>query len=140
MICSGAIGAAGGGSDGMPYALLADVVVVVHVLFVVFAVAGGLAVVRWPRLAFFHVPCALWAVLVALAGWICPLTPLENWLRERAGDPTYETTFIEHYVLPILYPSALTRGAQVGLGVVVLTVNVAAYTWVWRRVAARGRK
>jgi hypothetical protein len=134
---SAPVGAAAVGLAAVPYAFLADVVVVVHALFVVFAVLGGLAVLWWPRLAWVHLPCALWAALVALAGWICPLTPLENWLRGRAGGPTYETTFIEHYVLPILYPSALTRGIQVGLGVGVLLVNVTTYVWLWRRVAAR---
>ena len=117
----------------MIYGLMADLVLGAHVVFVVFVVAGGILVLRWPRVAWGHVPCALWGALVEVAGWICPLTPLEVSLRRRAGEAGYAEGFLEHYVTPVLYPSGLTREVQVLLGVSVVVLNVAVYTWVWRR-------
>jgi hypothetical protein len=114
--------------------LLADLVVTFHVTFVVFVVTGGLLVLRWPRLAWLHVPCALWGAWVELSGWICPLTPLEISLRVAAGEAGYRGGFLEHYVIPVLYPAGLTRGIQVGLGIAVLMVNAAAYAAVARRM------
>jgi hypothetical protein len=122
----------------MPYGFLADLVVGLHLLFVGFVVGGGLLVLRWPRLAWVHLPAAAWGALIEFAGWICPLTPLEKWLRARGGGVGYEGDFVEHYLLPVLYPAALTRGAQIGLGVLVLVVNAAIYRHVWRR--RRGRR
>lgn len=113
--------------------LLADLVVVVHVAFVAFVVTGGLLVLRRPRLAWLHVPCALWGAWVELSGWICPLTPLEISLRRAAGQAGYTGGFLEHYVIPVLYPAGLTRGIQVVLGVAVLALNAGAYAVVvWR--------
>lgn len=111
----------------------ADLVVVVHAAFVLFVVLGGLLVVRWPRLAWVHVPAAAWGVLTELAGWICPLTPLENHLRERGGMSTYQGEFVEHYVLPLLYPAHLTRGRQIWLGAAAIIINVGLY---WRVVSS----
>ena len=111
----------------------ADLVVVVHAAFVLFVVLGGLLVVRWPRLAWVHVPAAAWGVLTELAGWTCPLTPLENHLRERSGMSTYQGEFVEHYVLPLLYPAHLTRGRQVWLGAAAFIINVVLY---WRVVSS----
>ena len=119
--------------------LAADLVVVVHALFVVFVVLGGLAVLRWPRLAWFHLPAALWGALIEFGGWICPLTPLEKWLRQRAGAVAYEGGFIEHYLLPILYPPGLDRRTQIVLGLVVLAINLGVYGYLVRRWAARRR-
>ncbi len=113
--------------------VLADSVVLLHMCFVVFVVAGGLLALRWRRMAWVHVPCAVWGAWIEFAGWICPLTPLEIWLRRRAGEAVYERGFIEHYVLPLLYPSELTRSTQLVLGIVVVVLNVALYAWVWRR-------
>ncbi len=107
--------------------------VLVHGVFIVFAVAGGLLVARRPWLAVLHLPAVAWAALVELRGWICPLTPLENALRRAAGTASYETSFVEHYLAPLIYPAALTRELQIALGVAVLLVNVAAYAWVLRR-------
>lgn len=121
----------------MIYGVLADLVVVVHALFVVFAVLGGLLVLRWRRVAWFHLPAAGWAALIEFAGWYCPLTPLENRLRRLAGGTGYETGFIEHYLLPLLYPAGLTRGLQVGLGIGVLLMNLGIYLWVWRKMLRR---
>lgn len=117
----------------MIYGLMADLVLGTHIAFVGFVVAGGIFVLRWPRAAWVHVPCALWGALVELAGWICPLTPLEVSLRRRAGEAGYAEGFLEHYVTPVLYPAGLTREVQVLLGVLVLVLNVAVYTWAWRR-------
>ncbi|QEZ48196.1 DUF2784 domain-containing protein [Cupriavidus oxalaticus] len=114
-------------------AWLADLVVIVHGLFIVFVVAGGLLVLRWPRLAWVHLPAAAWGVLIEWSGWICPLTPLENALRRAAGEAGYSGGFIERYLLPLIYPPGLTPAVQLWLGLVVLVVNVAVYAVWWRR-------
>jgi hypothetical protein len=101
-------------------------------MFVLFVVLGGLLVLRWPRLAYVHLPAATWGVLIEFAGWVCPLTPLEQSLRLKAGEQGYSGSFIEHYVLPLLYPSALTRTIQVALGAVVIAVNLAIYGYLLR--------
>lgn len=115
---------------------LADLVVAAHLGFVLFVVLGGLLVLRWRRAAWAHLPAMAWGALVEFTGWICPLTPLENRLRAAAGLAGYRGGFVEHYLLPVLYPAGLTRGVQVGLGVVVLLVNATIYIMVirsWRR-------
>ena len=117
----------------MIYGILADIVVLVHAAFVLFAVFGGFLVLRWRRLAWLHIPAVLWAALVEMAGWICPLTPLENLLRHRAGNVIYHSDFIEYYLMPVLYPAALTRELQMALGLAVLFINVSVYVWVWHR-------
>lgn len=118
---------------GMLHSLLADVVLGAHAAFVLFVALGGLLVLRRPRVAWAHVPCAVWGAWVELAGWVCPLTPLENELRRRAGEAGYAGGFLEHYVTPVLYPQGLTREVQVGLGVAVVVVNVVVYWVAWRR-------
>jgi len=117
----------------MIYGILADIVVLVHAAFVLFAVFGGFLVLRWRRPAWLHIPAVLWAALAEMAGWICPLTPLENLLRHRAGKVIYQSDFIEHYLMPVLYPAALTRELQTALGLAVLFINVSVYVWVWHR-------
>jgi hypothetical protein len=112
--------------------ILADAVLLLHFAFVVFAVCGGLFVARRPRVAFAHLPAVAWAAWVEIAGWACPLTPLENRLRALGGDPTYSTSFVEHYLLPLLYPTALTREIQIALGLLVLAINAAAYAVAFR--------
>jgi len=116
---------------------LATAVVLVHMAFVAFVVVGGVLVLRWPRLAWVHVPAAAWGALIALGGWICPLTPLENRLRVLAGDTPYATGFLEHYLLPVLYPIAMTRNLQVATGVFVLALNGFVYWRVLRERAGR---
>ena len=127
------------GGTNVLYSLLADAVVAVHLAFVGFVVLGGLAVWRWPRLAWLHLPSVIWGIGIELSGAICPLTPWENWLRHRAGDAAYQGDFVEQYLLPLLYPAGLTRADQVVLGCLVVAVNVAAYGWLWsgRRSARR---
>jgi uncharacterized protein DUF2784 len=116
-------------------AFLADLVVVVHFSFVLFVVFGGLLVLRWPRLAYLHIPAAIWGAWIEFAGRICPLTPLENRLRTAAGGAAYQGGFVEHYILPVLYPSALTRNIQLVLGGVVLGLNLGIYGYLLRRSA-----
>ena len=117
----------------MTFRLLADATVVLHLAFVVFVLIGGVLVLRWPRMAWVHLPAAIWGAWVEFAGWVCPLTPLENWLRQQGGGPAYTAGFVEHYVMPVLYPSALTRELQWALGGVVLVVNAIVYATVVRR-------
>ncbi len=117
----------------MTDSLLADVVLLSHLAFVLFVVLGGLLVLRWPRAAWVHAPCALWGIWVVVAGWVCPLTPLENDLREAAGGAVYEGGFLSHYVSALLYPPGLTRSAQLALGLATLALNVGVYAVAWRR-------
>ncbi|MBI4002910.1 MAG: DUF2784 domain-containing protein [Nitrospira defluvii] len=123
----------------MLYYLLADLVVLLHLGFVAFVVAGGLLVLKWPRMAWLHAPAAIWGAIIEFTGWICPLTPLEQFLRIRAGRSAYDTDFIAHYILPLLYPAHLTRDLQLILGMVVLSVNLVLYGWLWRRNMVSGR-
>lgn len=120
----------------MWYRAAADAVLVVHFAFVLFVVFGGLLALRWPRVAWVHVPVALYGATIEFVGFVCPLTPLENWLRRRGGESGYGGGFIEHYVTATLYPAGLTRTAQIGLGVAVLVLNAAVYAvWLHRRRA-----
>jgi len=123
----------------MPYRLLADALLVVHLAFVAFVVLGGLLVLRWPRLAWIHLPAALWGALIEFAGFVCPLTPLEVGLRRLGGEAGYEGGFIEHYVTAALYPAGLTRTVQVVLGCGVLVVNLLVYARLMRRGRAAAR-
>lgn len=111
----------------MLYQILADTVVLVHSAFVIFVVFGGLLVLRWRWLSWLHLPTAIWGALIEFAGWICPLTPLENQFRMKSGAAGYDTDFIEHYLLPIIYPEALTRSLQIKLGIIVIIINVSIY-------------
>src|SRR5918997_3303410 len=110
--------------------MIADLVVLVHFLFVLFVIFGGLLALRWPKVAYVPLPVAAYGALIELVGWICPLTPLEKRLREDAGIEGYEGGFVEHYILPVLYPSALTRGVQLLLGMLVIGVNLAIYGYI----------
>jgi hypothetical protein len=108
-------------------------VALVHFAFVVFVALGGLLALRWPRLIWLHLPCALWGAVIEFTGSVCPLTPLENRWRQQAGSAGYAGGFIEHYLMPVLYPAGLTRGIQIGLGVAVVVINLAVYGWILRR-------
>ncbi|HEY0875004.1 MAG TPA: DUF2784 domain-containing protein [Vicinamibacterales bacterium] len=122
------------------YSVLADAVLVLHFLFVLFVVLGGLLAVRWRWIVWAHIPAALWGVAIEFGGWICPLTPLENRLRALAGEPTYHGDFIARYLMPVIYPEGLTRETQVTLGFAALILNLLVYAIVlrrWRR--PRGR-
>ncbi|HXH06453.1 MAG TPA: DUF2784 domain-containing protein [Vicinamibacterales bacterium] len=117
------------------HGLLADAVVVLHLAFVGFVVLGGLLVLRWPCLAWAHLPAAAWGALVELAGWTCPLTPLEQELRALAGERVHGGDFVARYLLPVLYPEGLTRRVQIALGAAVVAVNAVLYA-----VIAAGRR
>jgi len=121
------------------YAFLADALVVFHLAFIAFVVAGAWLLPRWPRLVGLHLPAVAWGAYVEFSGTICPLTPLENVLRERAGESGYEGGFIAHYILPLMYPAGLTPGMQLILGVVVVVLNAAAYAMWWRGCRRRGQ-
>ncbi|WER45867.1 DUF2784 domain-containing protein [Cupriavidus sp. WKF15] len=112
---------------------LADLVVVVHFLFIAFVVGGALLLFRWPRVAWVHLPAAAWGVFVEWSGRICPLTPLENALRRAAGEAGYGGGFVERYLLPVIYPVGLTPEIQLWLGALVLGLNVAIYVLWWKR-------
>jgi hypothetical protein len=117
--------------------LAADAVVLFHFAFVLFVALGGLLALRWPRIGWVHVPCAVWGALVEWTGLVCPLTPLENHFRLAAGLAAYEGGFIARYILPVLYPAGLTRGVQIALGTAVMALNLAVYAALWQR--RRGR-
>ena len=120
------------------YRLLANAVVVFHALFILFVLFGGFLAWRWRWVAALHLPCAVWGMLIEYRGWICPLTPLENTLRAKAGEHGYSGGFVEHYLLPAIYPSGLTSRVQVMLGTFVLVVNALAYTVLIRRLTRGG--
>ena len=111
----------------MVYRIAADMLVVVHTLFVLFVVLGGLLVLRWPRVAWLHLPAAVWGALIEFTGCICPLTPLEKSLRSVGGEAGYAGGFINHYLVPLLYPSGLDRNWQIFLGFLVVVLNLAIY-------------
>jgi len=116
----------------MSYLLLADIVLLLNAAYVLFVLLGGLAVLRWRRVAWLHLPAALWGVLIELGGWICPLTYLENHLRRMGGGAGYSVTFIERYLMPLLYPLGLTRHTQLVFGISALVINLAIYIRLWR--------
>lgn len=120
--------------------VLADVVVVVHLGFILFVALGGFLALRWRWMPWVHLPAAAWGALLELGGWTCPLTPLENRLRQLAGVEGYAGGFVERYLLPVVYPAALTREGQMVLGVLVCVVNAAVYVLVWQRRNAAHRR
>ena len=114
----------------MVYNLLADFVLLLHFAFIIFVIFGGLLALKNVKWAWLHVPAAVWGGLVEFAGWICPLTPLENWLRFRAGAVTYPESFIAHYLLPLIYPTELTSNVQIILGAGVVLISLLIYSLV----------
>jgi hypothetical protein len=121
----------------MVYRWLADATVALHLVFILFVVFGGLLAWRNARWAYLHLPAVAWVAWLELTGAICPLTPLENALRMRAGQAGYEGGFIDHYLVPVIYPAGLTPQIQVGLGIGVVVLNVIVYGWLWRRRRAK---
>ena len=123
----------------MIYRLLADAVVVLHLGFVLFAVFGALAAFRWPRVVWIHLPALIWGAYVEFTGRVCPLTPLENWLRIKGGEAGYEAGFIEQYLLPVLYPANLTSTTQLVLGTLLVLTNLGLYGLLLRHVQRQRR-
>lgn len=120
----------------MPYALLADLVLILHAIFILFVVFGGLLVLWRRHLIWLHMPAAGWGILIELRGWVCPLTYLENDLRIAAGGRGYAGGFVDNYLVPLVYPPALTHETQIMLGLALLFVNAIIYALVWRKFRA----
>ena len=114
------------------YSFFSDIVIVLHFLYVVFALVGGILSIWWRKIAWLHLPAALWAAFISFVGWVCPLTFLENWLRIKGGDTGYSEGFIVKYIGPILYPAGLTPCHQVILGIIVIILNLAIYSYIFR--------
>jgi len=109
------------------YNVAADFIVLLHFLFIVFVLLGGFLVFKWRWIAWLHLPAVIWGALIVMVGWVCPLTPIENRLRQAAGDEVYLTGFIEHYLGPVIYPSGLKPEIFIAMGVFVIVVNVVLY-------------
>jgi hypothetical protein len=124
----------------MTWRFLADGLVVVHLLFIAFVIAGGLVVLRDRRAALLHLPAVAWAAYTEFTGTICPLTPLENILRHRAGDAGYAGGFVDHYIVPLIYPPGLTSALQLLLGIAIVVLNALLYTLAWRRWSTQSRR
>lgn len=122
----------------MIYRLLANLTVLLHLGFILFVVAGGFLTWRWRRMIWIHLPCAVWAALIEFAGWICPLTPLENHFRLLAGQAGYAGGFVEHYLIPAMYPTDWSLTLRLVLGGFVVAVNAGVY-WRYAKRPARGR-
>lgn len=125
----------------MIYKIAADSVAVLHFVFILFVVFGGLLVIRYSKAAWAHLPAAVWGALIEFTGLICPLTPLENLLRRASGEAGYSGGFIKHYLIPLIYPAGLTREIQIMLGAAVVLINVAIYGCIiyrWSRRKVEG--
>jgi len=114
----------------MIYSIAADALLIIHLAFILFVLVGGLLILKWRWIVTLHLPAVCWGVLVEFNHWICPLTPWENALRRSAGETSYETGFIEHYLSPIIYPAQLTDQLQLILGGIVIVINMAIYSWL----------
>lgn len=121
-------------------AIAADLVVLLHFAFIAFVVLGGLLAFRFPALVYAHIPAVVWGALIEFWGGICPLTPLENWLRRRGGSDGYAGGFIDHYLVPLIYPSGLTRDYQLALGLFVVAINAVVYGALLLRRRSRGKR
>ena len=119
---------------------MADLVVLIHFCFILFVIFGGFLVIKWRRLIWLHLPAAVWGALIEFFGWVCPLTTLENQLCQGTDRGTYSTGFIEHYIIPLIYPTGLTRDIQLLLGVVVVVLNLFVYTQVYAKLSGAGKR
>ena len=115
----------------MLYQIAAELVLTLHLVFIGFVIGGGVAVRWWPRIAWLHAPMFVWGSVVNLAGWVCPLTPLENELRRLAGESGYPGSFIEQYIAPVVYPAGMTSDLALATGVFLLVWNLAVYAWAF---------
>jgi hypothetical protein len=117
----------------MPYRILADIIVLIHLLFIIFVVSGGLLGFYKKWTVWVHIPAAVWGALVELTGWFCPLTPLENRFRISGGAVGYEGSFVEQYIIPLIYPENLTRNTQIAMGISVIVINAVIYFFLIKR-------
>ena len=115
----------------MIFRLAADLLLLLHLLFIAGVVLGGFLVLRWPKLAWLHIPVVIWGFTIELLGWICPLTPLEQKLRVMAGDGGYGGGFIDHYLVPLIYPDGMTVGTRMIFAALVVAINLAIYLRLW---------
>jgi hypothetical protein len=115
------------------YAIAADLLLIFHLGFVCFVVFGGLLVFKWRWLMVLHLPVVAWGALIEFQGWLCPLTPWEQQFRQAAGQAGYHGGFVEHYLLPVLYPPGLEHDTQLILGGAVILINVIIYGWIFLR-------
>lgn len=123
----------------MLYRGLADLVVLFHFCFIAFVLVGGVLILRWRRVMWLHLPAIAWGIFVEWSGWMCPLTPLENRLRQLGGLSAYSGDFLDRHLSAVIYPQGLTRNLQVFYGCVVAAVNLGVYTYAiirWRRERA----
>ena len=118
--------------------IIADGLVLIHLGFICFVVFGGILVMRWKWIGLFHLPAVVWGSLIEFQGWICPLTPLEQHFRHLAGQSGYSGGFIEHYLIPLIYPNGLTPPIQMVIGLFVIAINMIIYgRWVYHLRKAR---
>lgn len=122
----------------MIYWFTANLIVALHLGFICFVIFGGLLILKWRWVILFHVPAAVWGALIEYQGWLCPLTPLELKLRQASGQSGYSGGFIEHYLLPILYPDYLNQDIQVILGSMVVVINLGIYAWIFTLLIKKG--
>ena len=116
----------------MVYNVAATAIALLHFAFIAFVFLGGLMVLKWPKLAWVHLPAAAWGILIEFFGWWCPLTKWENHFLREAGRAGYDTGFVAHYIMPVIYPPGLTRGMEIAIGLIVLVINLAVYVRVFR--------
>jgi hypothetical protein len=116
----------------MSFSIAATTVAILHLAFILFVLFGGLLVLRWPRMMWLHLPAATWGVLIEFFGWYCPLTKWENYFLQQAGRAGYSNGFVAHYIMPVIYPSGMTRGLEIAIGLFVLALNGGIYMRVFR--------
>ncbi len=121
----------------MIYLILADLLVLVHLLFIIFVLLGGLLLILRSYLVFVHLSAVIWASLISFKGWTCPLTPLENYFRQAAGTEGYQEGFVSHYLIPVIYPDNLTLYMQSALGILVIVINISIYSLVYYKRKAK---
>ena len=112
----------------MLYKIAADLVILFHFAFIVFVLVGGLLVFKWRWIIWLHIPAAIWGSMIIIIGWICPLTPIENWLRQAGAQEQYSSSFLEQYLIPVIYPLGLNHERFIAMGLVVIVINVFVYT------------
>jgi hypothetical protein len=124
----------------MRYSVAADALVIAHLAFIMFVMLGGLLLLKWPRLIYLHLSAVAWGTLVELRGWLCPLTPLEQHYRTLAGETGYSDSFVQHYLLPLIYPAGLTRDVQTLLAMCVITINLVIYAVIYVKYQRNSRR